>query len=393
MMIPLRSLVLVVLLPTLINGWFELCDQQFQLGGNADVQLLSPLYPNRKYPSGSSCRYTLIAPPGNSIQMTCDINIDTAQSTACSTELFYISTEGFSSLVGSEYFCGKGSISRNSLFNKMMIAYTSSSNTNGGTFNCRIKVVKQDCDCGWSRWQKIVGGTEAGINEYTSIVGLLDKLTASVFCSGVIISYRYILTAAHCVQNIPNSQRLQALVGDHDYKTGLETPYSQIYDIESIVMHENYNQDSRDNDIAVLKTTADIQWTRGVGPVCLPFNYWYYDFNKLQVDVAGWGTTSYGGQISTTLRRVTLDVIANADCGKAQYVNNQKLCTFTPGKDTCQYDSGGPLYLRGVQRMYTIGVVSYGGACAASTPSVNTRITAYLSWIQNKTTDATYCVK
>lgn len=201
------------------------------------------------------------------------------------------------------------------------------------------------------------------------------------------------MTAAHCVQNIPSSQRLQALVGDHDYKTGLETPYSQIYEIESIVMHENYNQDSRDNDIAVLKTTVDMQWTRGVGPVCLPFNYWYYDFNKLQVDVAGWGTTSYGGQTSTTLRRVTLDVIANADCTKAQYVNNQKLCTYTPGKDTCQYDSGGPLYLRGVQRMYTIGVVSYGGACAASTPSVNTRITAYLSWIQNKTTDATYCVK
>lgn len=135
-----------------------------------------------------------------------------------------------------------------------------------------------------------------------------------------------------------------------------------------------------------------MQWNRGVGPVCLPFNYWSYDFSKLQVDVPGWGTTSFGGQTSTTLRRVTLDVIANSQC-QVQYVNNQKLCTFTAGKDTCQYDSGGPLYLRGVQRMYSIGIVSYGGACAGSTPSVNTRITAYLGWIQSKTTDATYCVK
>lgn len=200
------------------------------------------------------------------------------------------------------------------------------------------------------------------------------------------------MTAAHCVQNTPSPQRIQALVGDHNYRTGLDTPYSQIYNIESIVWHENYNQNTRDNDIAVLKTTVDMQWNRGVGPVCLPFNYWYYDFNKLQVDVAGWGTTSYGGPTSSTLRRVTLDVIANANCN-VQYVNSQKICTFTPGKDTCQYDSGGPLYLRGEQRMYTIGIVSYGGACAASTPSVNTRITAYLTWIQSKTTDATYCVK
>lgn len=188
-MIPLRSLVFVAFLPTLINGWFESCDQQFQLAANADVQLLSPLYPNQKYRSGSSCRYTLIAPSGYNIQTTCDVNIDTVQNSACSTELFYISTEGFPSLVGSEYFCGKGSISRNSIFNKMMIAYTSSSATYGGTFSCRIQVVKQDCDCGWSRWQKIVGGTESGINEYTSMVGLLDKLTASVFCSGVISKY------------------------------------------------------------------------------------------------------------------------------------------------------------------------------------------------------------
>lgn len=214
----------------------------------------------------------------------------------------------------------------------------------------------------------------------------------SLFLSKPTVNYRYIITAAHCVQNTPNPQRIQALVGDHNYRTGLDTPYSLLYDIASIVWHENYNQDTRDNDIAILTTTTSMQWNRGVGPVCLPFNYWSYDFSKLQVDVAGWGTTSFGGQTSTTLRRVTLDVIANSQC-QVQYVNNQKLCAFTPGKDTCQYDSGGPLYLRGVQRMYSIGIVSYGGACAGSTPSVNTRITAYLGWIQSKTTDATYCVK
>ncbi|XP_058836090.1 venom serine protease-like [Topomyia yanbarensis] len=389
-MIATRSLLLSVLALPYVSAWFEGCDQQFQLTSNADVQLISTLYPG-KYPSGSSCRYMLVAPPGYVIDASCTINIDVPQGTACSTELFYISKEGFSALEGSEFSCGAGVLNRQSLFNKMMIAYTSSSNS-AGSFSCRIKVQSQDCDCGWSRWQRIVGGTESGVNEYTSMVGLLDKVTVNVFCSGVIISYRYIISAAHCVENTPSVDRIQALVGDQDYRTGLDTPYSQLYDFESIVVHENYVQSTRDNDISLLRTTKDMEWSRGVGPICLPFNYWYYDFKSLQVDVAGWGTTSFGGPQSTTLLRTTLNVIANENCN-VQYVNSNKICTFASGKDTCQFDSGGPLYLRGAQRMYTIGIISYGGACAGSTPSVNTRITAYLNWIQSKTSDAVYCKK
>ncbi|KAL9702320.1 hypothetical protein quinque_005838 [Culex quinquefasciatus] len=392
-MISLRSLlVLVTTSLPLTFALFEGCDQQYQLTSTANVQLISPFYPNR-YPSGSSCRYTLIAPSGYTIDLTCSIKMDTtAGSSACSSELLYISKEGFPSVVGSEFFCGSGTVARRSLFNKIMIAYSSSSSSAAGSFSCQVQVKPQDCDCGWSVTQKIVGGSTAGVNEYTSLVGLLDKITVNVFCSGVIINYRYILTAAHCVDNTPSPDRIQALVGDHNYRNGLDTPYSRLYDIDSIVWHENYVASTRDNDIAVLKTTVDMEWTRGVGPVCLPFNYWYYDFNTLQVDVAGWGTTSFGGPQSTTLLKTTLDVIANGNC-PVQYVNSKKICTFTPGKDTCQFDSGGPLYLRGVQRMYTIGIVSYGGACAAATPSVNTRITAYLDWIQTKTPGATYCVK
>ncbi|XP_055625773.1 venom serine protease-like [Toxorhynchites rutilus septentrionalis] len=390
-MIALNTLLLIVILPA-IDAWFEGCDQRFQLAPNADVQLQSPFYPGRKYPSGSSCRYTLTAPLGYSLNVVCTIAIDTQQGSACSTELFYISTEGLPSLVGSEFFCGTGTLTRESLFNKMMIAYTSSSTNSGGSFNCRVKTQPQSCDCGWEKWQKIVGGNEAGINEYTSIVGLQDKSTRIVFCSGVIINYRYIMTAAHCFDYNPSPGNLQALVGGHNYRIEFDTPYSELYDIERIVRHEKYIQRTYDNDIAILRTTVNMEWNRGVGPVCLPFNYWYYDFNKLQVDIAGWGTTSFGGPSSTTLKRATLDVIANKECN-VQYVNVNKICVHTPGKDTCQLDSGGPLYLRGMQRMYTIGIVSYGGACGTGNPSVNTRVSAYLDWIQNNTRDAAYCVK
>ncbi|XP_058128386.1 venom serine protease-like [Anopheles ziemanni] len=380
--------VLFVALPTRAD-WFDSCDRQFQLTNIADVTLNSPFFPSN-YPAGSSCRFVIRAPPGYTIQASCTLNMGTTS--GCTTEFLYISTEGFTSPVGSEYFCGKGTVSRQSLFNKLTISYISASSTSSGSFTCRLVVQPQACDCGWSKLPKVVGGSEASINEFSSMVGLLDPLTVNVFCGGVIISSRYVLTAAHCTQTIPGVSRVQALVGDHDYRTGLETPYSAIYNIEQIITHESYNEQNRDNDISILKTTAEIDFNRAVGPVCLPFLYNSYDFGSLLIDVVGWGTTSFGGPMSTVLRKATLNVVPSGTCN-APYINGQKICTFTAGRDSCQYDSGGPLYLRGSQRVYTIGIISYGSACGAASPSVGTRITSYLNWIRQKTPEVSYCVK
>ncbi|KFB50060.1 AGAP011908-PA-like protein [Anopheles sinensis] len=385
-------LVVVVLLLVAFQtraDWFDSCDRQFQLTNIADVTLNSPFFPSN-YPAGSSCRFVVRAPPGYTIQASCTLNMGNTGS--CTTDFLYISTEGFTSPVGSEYFCGKGTVSRQSLFNKLTISYISASSTNSGSFTCRLVVQPQACDCGWSKETKIVGGSEASINEFSSMVGLLDTLTVNVFCGAVIISSRYVLTAAHCTKSIPSVSRVQALVGDHDYRTGLETPYSAIYNIEQIIIHESYNEQTRDNDISILKTTTEIDFNRAVGPVCLPFAYNSYDFGGLLIDVVGWGTTSFGGPMSTVLRKATLNVVPSGTC-TAPYINAQKICTFTIGRDSCQYDSGGPLYLRGSQRLYTVGIISYGSACGAGSPSVGTRVTSYLNWIRQKTSEVSYCIK
>ncbi|XP_052862916.1 venom serine protease-like [Anopheles cruzii] len=369
--------------------WFDSCDREFQLTSVADVTLNSPFYP-ANYPPGSSCRFVVRAPEGYVIQATCTVSMPGGGS--CSTDFLYVSTEGFMSPVGSEFFCGRGSVARRSLFNKLTISYISAGSTDSGSFTCRLVVQQASCDCGWSRTAKIVGGVEAAVNEFTSMVGLLDPATANVFCSGVIVSSRYILSAAHCVQPVPDVSRVSALVGDHDYRNGLETPYSAIYNIEQIIVHEGYDERTRDNDVSLLRTASGIDWNRAVGPVCLPILYDTYSFAGLSVDLAGWGTTSFGGPMSTVLRKATVQVLANTDCS-APYLNDLKLCTFAAGRDSCQYDSGGPLYLRGAQRMYTIGIISYGSACGGTTPSVNTRVTNQLNWIRRQTPDTAYCAK
>lgn len=70
-------------------------------------------------------------------------------------------------------------------------------------------------------------------------------------------------------------------------------------------------------------------------------------------------------------------------------VTDDHICTYTKGKDTCQKDSGGSLYYND-GKQYTIGIVSYGIACAANTPSVATRVTSYIPWIEY-TTGVNFC--
>jgi secreted trypsin-like serine protease len=57
------------------------------------------------------------------------------------------------------------------------------------------------------------------------------------------------------------------------------------------------------------------------------------------------------------------------------------------GKDSCSGDSGGPLFIKNTTIISAL--VSYGYGCARKrVPAVNTRISAYKSWIQ--TTICTY---
>lgn len=60
-------------------------------------------------------------------------------------------------------------------------------------------------------------------------------------------------------------------------------------------------------------------------------------FANETVEALGWGTTSFGGPVSTTLQKVALNVISNAKC-RPTYPNlmSSQMCTFTRDKDTCQ---------------------------------------------------------
>lgn len=226
------------------------------------------------------------------------------------------------------------------------------------------------------------------------MTGMVDLSASTLFCGGAIISPFYILSAAHCYTgSLATASNVGALVGDQDYTIGSDTPYSALYRIATITKHGLFDATRNLNDIALLKTSTEIEFNEGVGPACLPYGFSSTAFDSnVALDAPGWGTTSFAGPVSTALKTVQLTTMNVATCKSRGMtdVTSGQLCTYTSGKDTCQYDSGGSLYYR-YNKLYTILIVSYGKGCASSTPAVNTKVQAYLTWIKTNAYGANFC--
>ena len=95
------------------------------------------------------------------------------------------------------------------------------------------------------------------------------------------------------------------------------------------------------------------------------------------------------------MQKVALRVISNNQCSQSypNGLSSSQICTYTPGRDACQMDSGGPLFLTYNGATFLAGMISYGISCAQSQPGVNTRVSNYLGWIQQNTPGASYCTK
>jgi secreted trypsin-like serine protease len=106
-----------------------------------------------------------------------------------------------------------------------------------------------------------------------------------------------------------------------------------------------------------------------------------------------------GGNASEKLIKVRLNVVPNEECnhsyqGKRKSpkgVIQSQMCAKSKGAivmDTCQGDSGGPLQIKllGQNELipFLVGVTSFGIGCASGSPSVYTRVSSYIDWIETE---------
>lgn len=239
---------------------------------------------------------------------------------------------------------------------------------------------------------RIVGGDQSDFDEWPSIVSLKFKYNDFHFCGGTLIAEQWVLTAAHCMFDLPlSASEISATVGEYDLSSSPITPAT---DIEQIFTHPDYNPTTQINDIALLKLSTSVD-NATVAMVDLPLTV---DLIALEYPTTalGWGSTvGYtSGEIVVPIYPNILnevEVPLNTDQQCSENLNGintnyteEMICAGLPegGKDACQGDSGGPLMVDSNDGWQQIGIVSWGFGCAAeNSPGVYTRLALYADWI------------
>lgn len=139
----------------------------------------------------------------------------------------------------------------------------------------------------WTKTPRIVGGKDATEGQFPYQVSLRTRFLKQHFCGGSIISSRFILTAAHCVEGIfskPNF--VVAVIGSIYRKKGGVT-----VKLNKITSHEEWDRSELVNDIALLRTAEEILFSSTIQPIALTSTD-PSENGETPLFLSGWGRNS-----------------------------------------------------------------------------------------------------
>lgn len=254
----------------------------------------------------------------------------------------------------------------------------------------RRDVGEEDIPYNYRKMGRIYGGIQATYGMYpwqAAIRRRLGFLSMHLHhCGGTIIGEYWIVSAAHCFRD---ASKGQIIVRTGDLNSGFRDKYEQEFDVDNIIIHEQYSSYGYDYDIALLKLRPiygrGIVFNDYVQPACLPNDTTPYQPGQ-QCLISGWGEYEDDSQ-SIHLKAARVPIVDHRTCNRLykQTITSNMVCAgyLAGGTDTCAGDSGGPLVCK-IQDKYTLmGVVSFGEECAlANAPGVYAKVAAFVPWIR-----------
>jgi trypsin len=255
--------------------------------------------------------------------------------------------------------------------------------------NCIGVVSLNSTDNDYTVTTNIVGGGPSNVGAYPYFA----VPDASFVCGATLIYPDILLTAAHCNDGFYTFLQASVIyIGatKFDGSDAIETfqavsfrnhpkydafPLSKfLSDSENVPITDNYIYDYSLVKLSGQSSITPAKWNSN--PV--------QPLDNEELITIGFGQITQGGPLSYDLLEVKVDVTNFATCNAAY--NNEldevsTLCAASPGKDSCNGDSGGPILdLSGT----IVGIVSLGIGCALPTfPGVYSRISAANDFIRS----------
>lgn len=205
---------------------------------------------------------------------------------------------------------------------------------------------------------------------YPSTGGPINEDNAGSWCTGTLIGCSTFLTAAHCVEDDANPNRYWVFL-----------QHAGIRAVTSITPHPSYTSAGfPEYDVAVVKLGAPVH---GIDPTEL--NTQASPPAGTEGTIAGYGQTS-GNAGDYGIKRYGR--VVTTSCGGDQSLVCWRFSNpvGTPGDDsnTCNGDSGGPLFMNFGSGEVVAGITSGGnnGTCLATDDSYDANVFTYRGFIQ-----------
>ncbi|KAF7209553.1 chymotrypsin-like elastase family member 2A [Nothobranchius furzeri] len=235
---------------------------------------------------------------------------------------------------------------------------------------------------------RVVGGDDVRQHSWPWQASLQYQSGSSFYhtCGATLISSQWVVTAAHCI----GSRTYRVYLGKHNLKNNNEAGSIAISPAR-IFVHPNWDSYRILNDIALIKLSSPVKLSDTIKPACLP-NSGEVLPHGAPCYVTGWGRISTGGPLADILQQALLPVVGHSTCSRSDWwgslVTTNMICAGGDGLlSSCNGDSGGPLNCQNSDGSWDVhGVVSFGSSMGCNypkKPSVFTRVSAYMSWINN----------
>ncbi|KAH9487772.1 Serine protease 42 [Bulinus truncatus] len=211
--------------------------------------------------------------------------------------------------------------------------------------------------CGFSATdpgQAIIGGPDAVDNAWPWFV-YIKRRRSGPCGGGALIDAKWVLTAASCLKRSIEYLRLGSMKKNNTIRSAA-----------SIIIHEGYNNLTQVNinDLALVKLSSPVTYTRELWPICITENEVELE------DLAASYVTGYGAkeadnpEPSENLQQLRVPISPQSMCAYLWRVNNitvdsRQICTERiSNKGICYYDTGSPLSCKVEERYYLAGLAS-----------------------------------